>query len=134
MGEYLCVAVARAWAKASRPPSSTLLWRREISISRRQRLFGKRRSMVGSILRKPGNCGLVGSRKHFLFVMAFTEHMTGLAITWQVYMSANEITALQTSIRKRHEGGTFDILDDHLKGEWHLSRDRFLLRYQTCKV
>jgi hypothetical protein len=88
--------------------------------------------MAGSILRKPGNCGLVGSRKHFLYVMAFTEHMTGLAITWHVYMSANEITALQTSIRKRYGGGTFDIWDDHLKGEWHLSRDRFLLRYQTC--
>jgi hypothetical protein len=62
--------------------------------------------------------------------MAFTEHMMGLAITQQVYMSANEITALQTRLRKGHCGGTFDILDACLQEERHLHRGRFLLRYQ----
>lgn len=58
--------------------------------------------------------------KHFVCVMAFTEHMTGLAITRQVYMNANEITALQARLRNQHWGGTFDILDVCLKEEQHL--------------
>jgi hypothetical protein len=53
--------------------------------------------------------------KHFVCAMAFTEHMTGLAITRPVCMNANEITALQARLRKRHWGGTFDILDVCLK-------------------
>ena len=68
--------------------------------------------------------------KHFACAMAFTEHMTGLAITRQVYMNANEIMALQARLRKQHWGGTFDILDAYLKEERHLQRGRFLLRYQ----
>jgi hypothetical protein len=62
--------------------------------------------------------------------MAFTEHMTGLAITQQVYMNVNEITALHARLGKGHWGGTFDILDVYLKEERHLYRGRFFLRYQ----
>jgi hypothetical protein len=76
------------------------------------------------------NVTLSVHEKHFACAMAFTEHMTGLAITRQVYMNANEIKALQARLRKQHWGGTFDILDAYLKEERHLQRGRFLLRYQ----